>query len=94
MKIYCTTQQAADLFHIPASTIRRWSHEGRLSRHGTPQRAVYDLAELSEVFGLLREAVNANMPIVGEVFPPHGSPPSSHLDRRGVSMNGDHDATN
>jgi hypothetical protein len=30
----------------PESTLRRWVHEHRITRYGTPGRAMYDLGEL------------------------------------------------
>lgn len=32
----------------PAATLRRWVHEGRLTRHGKPRAAMFDLRELPE----------------------------------------------
>jgi hypothetical protein len=32
----------------PSSTLRRWVHEGRITRHGAPRAALYDLRELPE----------------------------------------------
>jgi hypothetical protein len=32
----------------PAGTLRRWVHEGRITRYGTARRALYDLRELPE----------------------------------------------
>lgn len=32
----------------PESTLRRWAHEHRVTRHGTPHRILYNLDELPE----------------------------------------------
>lgn len=37
--------------HVPASTIRRWAHEGRLPQRGTDRkgRRLYDLDDLDRL---------------------------------------------
>jgi hypothetical protein len=44
------TTTAAAWTGRPESTIRRWAHEGRITRHGQPRRdrARWDLDELPE----------------------------------------------
>lgn len=32
----------------PEPTLRRWAHEGRITRYGPPGRAMYDIDELPE----------------------------------------------
>jgi hypothetical protein len=32
----------------PESTLRRWAHEGRITRYGTARQAMYDMDELPE----------------------------------------------
>ncbi len=45
------SQAAAAAARVPAGTIRRWAHEGRLTRHGTDhrRRTLYDLDEVTRV---------------------------------------------
>jgi predicted site-specific integrase-resolvase len=38
---------------IPRTTLRRWVHEGRLCRYGSPRRASYDLREVDTLMALL-----------------------------------------
>ncbi|MCT4356219.1 MerR family transcriptional regulator [Streptomyces sp. Je 1-79] len=40
------TELAALAMGVPPATIRKWASRGKLTRHGTPQRAEYDLEEL------------------------------------------------
>lgn len=40
------TELAALAMGVSTATIRKWASRGKLTRHGTPQRAEYDLAEL------------------------------------------------
>ena len=48
----------------PESTLRRWVHEGRLTRYGPPDRALYDIDELPErsVGGVPRRLPNRGEP--------------------------------
>jgi hypothetical protein len=39
---------AAEWTGRPESTLRRWVHEGRLTRYGPPDRTLYDIDELPE----------------------------------------------
>lgn len=40
------TELAALAAGVSPATIRKWASRGKLTRHGTPQRAEYDLDEL------------------------------------------------
>lgn len=44
-----TTADAARIFHVPESTIRRWASEGRLQALGTPRRRLYDATEIEQI---------------------------------------------
>lgn len=44
-----TLTDAAHLTGRPASTLRRWIMEGRLTRHGTPRAIRLDYSELRDV---------------------------------------------
>lgn len=43
------TQLAALAAGVPEATIRKWATRGKLTRYGSPGRAVYDLDELYEL---------------------------------------------
>jgi hypothetical protein len=45
-KTLVDTEAAALALCVSPATIRQWSVRGKLSRHGTPKRALWDLAEL------------------------------------------------
>ncbi|MFD1659499.1 MerR family transcriptional regulator [Streptomyces caeni] len=40
------TELAALAMGVSPATIRKWASRGKLTRHGTPHRAEYDLEEL------------------------------------------------
>ena len=44
-----TTAEAASHYDLPASTLRRWASEGRITRYGTPGRARYDALEVEQL---------------------------------------------
>ncbi len=43
------TRLAAQALGIPEATIRQWAKRGKVTRYGTPTRAMYDLAELMTI---------------------------------------------
>lgn len=43
------TQLAALAAGVPDATIRKWASRGKITRHGTPGRAMYDLDELMDI---------------------------------------------
>jgi hypothetical protein len=43
------TQLAALLAGVTEATIRKWASRGKLTRHGRPGRAEYDIEELYEL---------------------------------------------
>ncbi|MPZ78881.1 MAG: MerR family transcriptional regulator [Actinophytocola sp.] len=43
------TKSAAKALGVTEATIRQWAHRGKLTRHGTPGNASYDLVELAEL---------------------------------------------
>ncbi|WP_217549699.1 hypothetical protein [Streptomyces sp. GbtcB6] len=47
-----TTELAALAMGVTPATIRKWASRGKITRHGGPQRAEYDLDEL---FALARQ---------------------------------------
>ena len=51
------TQLAAMLADVTEATIRKWASRGKLTRHGRPGRAEYDIDELYE---LVVESKNRN----------------------------------
>jgi hypothetical protein len=58
------TELAALAAGVSEATIRKWASRGKITRYGSPGRALYDLDELME---LLAAAMNS---------PPSSSPPS------------------
>ncbi len=44
-----STRVAALALGVPEATIRQWARRGKLTRHGTPCRAEYDLEELTKL---------------------------------------------
>lgn len=45
---------AAAFFGLPTGTLRRWIHEGRIGRHGSPRRIIVDMREVQTVRDTLR----------------------------------------
>lgn len=84
---YGTTRQVEYLYGIPAGTIRRWVHEGRLTRYGPRNRSLYNLEELVD---LLNTRANANLSSVGDLSP-DTSPATDQV--RGSCVNGANDGT-
>ncbi|WP_369260898.1 hypothetical protein [Streptomyces sp. R35] len=41
------TRLAAQAAGVPEATVRKWASRGKLTRHGSPSRAEYDVAELA-----------------------------------------------
>lgn len=54
--ILMTTAEVAAIYHVPASTIRRWFGEQRLTAHGTGYRRLWDVGEVDQLVELLRAA--------------------------------------
>lgn len=55
------TKLAALAAGVPEATIRKWASRGKLTRHGRPGRAEYDLDELYEL-GLKARARSGGTP--------------------------------
>ncbi|MFC0041621.1 hypothetical protein [Actinomadura rayongensis] len=43
---FVPTKLAALAANVTEATIRKWASRGKLTRHGTPGRALYDIEEL------------------------------------------------
>ncbi|WP_171165998.1 helix-turn-helix domain-containing protein [Streptomyces sp. I05A-00742] len=44
-----TTELAALAADVSPATVRKWASRGRITRYGSTQRALYDLAEIMDI---------------------------------------------
>lgn len=71
MTVLVTGTEINAVYGIPQGTLRRWVHEGKLTRYGPPRQTLYDLEELGD---LLDKRPNGTVSSVGVLHPENPAP--------------------
>ncbi|MFD4659815.1 MerR family transcriptional regulator [Kitasatospora sp. NPDC058444] len=76
------TELAALAAGVSPATIRKWASRGKLTRHGAPQRAEYDLDELRALVAGSSRTPSDGTP--GHTTQPGGPPPAPTRRQNGA----------